>query len=136
MMRYLSVEDILYIHDVLVLVFENDGDPISPAGARDEGRLVESAANRPSTALGSVEKYRTVVAKAAALTREIMTDDDCHRLQGTRACRLNHRRHLSRSGKLPSTKARVWVRSVLAYAAVVCTDACPSNCCATGSGTA
>ncbi|KLU20514.1 hypothetical protein EOS_41150 [Caballeronia mineralivorans PML1(12)] len=66
MINYLSAIDILYIHDVLVVVFANDGDPISPSGPRDEG-LVESAANRPRTALGSTEKYRTVDGKAAAL---------------------------------------------------------------------
>ncbi|MGF6508509.1 type II toxin-antitoxin system death-on-curing family toxin [Paraburkholderia sp. 32] len=78
MVQYLSAEDILYIHDVLVVVFENDGDPISPAGARNEGSLVESAANRPKTALGSTEKYRTVVAKAAALFHSLVKNHAFH----------------------------------------------------------
>jgi death-on-curing family protein len=77
MISYLTTEDILNIHNVLVVVFEEDGDPISPSGSRNVG-LVESAANRPLTSLGSAEKYKNVYAKASALFHSLVQNHAFH----------------------------------------------------------
>ena len=79
MIRYLSDTDVLYIHEVLAIVFREDGDPIEPSGPRDsEASLVSSAAGRPRVSLGGVEKYRTVEAKAAALFHSLVQNHAFH----------------------------------------------------------
>jgi death-on-curing family protein len=76
-MKYLAVQDILDIHNELVIFFEKDGDPIAPAGPRDIG-LVESSAQRPKTGLGSQDKYTSVEAKAAALFHSLVKNHGFH----------------------------------------------------------
>ncbi|KVD66214.1 type II toxin-antitoxin system death-on-curing family toxin [Burkholderia ubonensis] len=79
MVNYLNASDILYIHRVLAIVFEEDGDPIVPSGPRDpDAALVHSAAERPRTALGGTEKYRTIEAKAAALFHSLVQNHAFH----------------------------------------------------------
>jgi death-on-curing family protein len=77
MVHYLSADDILRIHYELVKLFESEGDPITPPGPRDKN-LVPSAAGRPRTALGRVEKYTTIDAKAAALFHSLVTSHPFH----------------------------------------------------------
>ena len=48
MQRYLTAEDVIDIHNRLVVVFADDGDPISPHGVRDTN-LIEMAVHRPQT---------------------------------------------------------------------------------------
>lgn len=77
MVKYLSADDVLAIHDELVKLFEAEGDPIAPPGPRDRG-LVETAANRPRTALGGTEKYESIEAKAAALFHSLVMNHAFH----------------------------------------------------------
>ncbi len=76
-MKYLSKDEVLDIHWELADFFEKDGDPIIPAGPRDEG-LVEMACSRPQTSLGGYEKYKTVDAKAAAFFHSLVKNHAFH----------------------------------------------------------
>ncbi len=64
-MRYLSVEEILLIHEFQIQKFEGS-DGILNLG------LLESAVYRPKTAFDSVEKYKTVFEKAASLAYSLI----------------------------------------------------------------
>lgn len=64
--RYLNKDEVLRIHNALVVDFENSNDPINPPGLKDEGMLV-SACFRPQTAIGRVMKYETIESAGAAL---------------------------------------------------------------------
>ena len=68
---YLSEEEVLHIHDALVIDFANSEDPISPPGLRDTN-LFSSAVSRPQTAMGDEFKYPTVEMAAAALMHSII----------------------------------------------------------------
>lgn len=74
---HLSADDILAIHWQLVELFRDDGDPIEPAGPRDQ-HLLASAASRPHTSLAGIEKYTSVEAKAAALFHSLVTNHPFH----------------------------------------------------------
>lgn len=69
--HYLTIDDVLNLHYALVQDFEGAGDPISPAGLRDKA-LLQSALSRPTTSLGSKEKYGGVEEKAAALLHSLI----------------------------------------------------------------
>lgn len=69
--------DVIKIHADLTRMFENDGDPISPPGIKSIG-LLESACGRPMTALGTTEKYPSLVLKLAALTQSIAKNHSFH----------------------------------------------------------
>lgn len=77
MARYLEEADLLRIHNELVKVFEQEGDPISPSGKRND-TLLGSAAGRPRTSLGGVEKYASIQAKAAALLHSLVKNHPFH----------------------------------------------------------
>jgi len=77
MANYLTAERILSIHETLVRIFADIGEPIVPPGPRDEN-LVHSAAARPQTAIGKTEKYPTVVTKAGALFHSLVTSHPFH----------------------------------------------------------
>ncbi len=77
MVRYLTADDVLRIHWALVGIFEQEADPISPAGPRDRG-LLESATGRPMTALGKTEKYTGIDHKAAALFHSLVMNHPFH----------------------------------------------------------
>jgi death-on-curing family protein len=62
----LDYEEVIRIYEQLVRDFAESGDPIEPAGIRDEN-LLRSAVGRQNTALGGVRKYKTAVDCAAAL---------------------------------------------------------------------
>lgn len=71
--RTLSVEEVLYIHEVLVADFEQSPDPISPAGVRSVD-LLESAVSRQHTGFEGRMKYPDAMAKAVTLTYGICCD--------------------------------------------------------------
>ncbi|XAQ41720.1 type II toxin-antitoxin system death-on-curing family toxin [Ralstonia solanacearum] len=77
MQRYLTAEDVIDIHNRLVVVFADDGDPISPHGVRDTN-LIEMAVHRPQTSLGGIEKYRSIESKAAALFHSLVQNHPFH----------------------------------------------------------
>lgn len=77
MTKYLDEEELLRIHNELVEMFDRDGDPISPCGKRDR-TLLGSAAGRPMTALGGVEKYPSIESKAAALLHSLVKNHPFH----------------------------------------------------------
>lgn len=74
---YLSEEDALRIHNALVKLFANEGDPIVPSGPR-EGGLLASALHRPQTGLGGQDKYRTIPHKGAALFHSLVKNHAFH----------------------------------------------------------
>ena len=68
---YLFEEDILGIHESLVLDFAMSDDPISPSEVRDVN-LIGSAISRQHTSLGHELKYETVEMAAAALMHSLV----------------------------------------------------------------
>src|SRR5262245_34128890 len=76
-MKYLSENDVLAIHNELVKVFAIEADPIFPPGPRDN-TLLGSAVSRPQTALGGIDKYKSVEAKAAALFHSLVKNHAFH----------------------------------------------------------
>ncbi|MGE3495048.1 MAG: type II toxin-antitoxin system death-on-curing family toxin [Gemmatimonadales bacterium] len=73
----LAVDDVLRIHDALVEDFQETSDPISPSGVKSRP-LLESAVDRPLTALGSERKYPTVEMGAAALLHALVHNHPFH----------------------------------------------------------
>lgn len=76
-MRYITEEQAMRIHDVLVKFFAKDGDPISPAGVKSQNML-SSALFRPQTSLGGVEKYESDDEKAASLLCALIQNHPFH----------------------------------------------------------
>ena len=75
--RWLGVEDVLKIHDALVLDFARSGDPIAPPGTRSR-HLLESAVFRPQTGFDGKLKYPTVETSAAALLCALINNHPFH----------------------------------------------------------
>lgn len=75
--RWLSVEEVLSIHDALVVDFARSGDPIAPPGFRSR-HLVESAVFRPQTGLEGILKYPTIETSAAALLCALINNHPFH----------------------------------------------------------
>lgn len=71
MMNYLSLEDILHLHYLLVEDFGG------MHGVRDEGRL-KSVVEAPQTEVFGAEQYETVHDKAAVYLRNIIGDHPFH----------------------------------------------------------
>lgn len=76
--RYLKYATVMAIHHQLVEDFANDDDPIDPQGARENGRLLESAMLRPQTSLGEVRKYPSVEMAGAALMHSLVHNHPFH----------------------------------------------------------
>ena len=74
---HLTPDDITKIHWVLVNDFKQSRDPIDPPGVRNQG-LLESAAHRPRTSLGLIDKYPTVAMASAALLHSIVLNHAFH----------------------------------------------------------
>ena len=74
---YISEDDVIALHESLVVFFANDGDPISPSGVRDYN-LLSSATHRPQTSLGDKFKYNTMDEKAAALLHSLIKNHPFH----------------------------------------------------------
>ena len=75
--QWLSVADVLKIHDALVVDFARSGDPIAPPGVRSQ-HLLESAVFRPQTGLDGVFKYPTIETSAAALLCALINNHPFH----------------------------------------------------------
>ncbi len=75
--QYLTAFDIEKIHYELVRDFAASRDPIYPPGVRSKP-LLESAAGRPKTSLGMIDKYPTVPMAGAALTHAIVHNHPFH----------------------------------------------------------
>jgi death-on-curing protein len=69
----LSADDVLRIHEFLVLDFTGTADPVAPAGLRSRA-LLESAVGRQFSGHGSVLKYPDPVANAATLAFGLCND--------------------------------------------------------------
>lgn len=67
MVEFLTLEEVLHIHDRVCLDFAASGDPIDSPGPRDVG-LLESAVARQMTGAADFLKYSTVWSNAATLT--------------------------------------------------------------------
>ena len=74
---YLNEQDVLNIHNALVVDFAKSDDPISPPGIRDIN-LFSSAVSRPMTAMGDEYKYPTVEMAAAALMHSTILNHSFH----------------------------------------------------------
>lgn len=70
-------QNVINIHEELVRVFQEENDPISPPGVKDNG-LLESACARPRTSLGGIEKYGTLPEKMAALFHSLTKNHAFH----------------------------------------------------------
>lgn len=75
--RALTADQILLIHEELVLDFASSKDPITPSGVKSPSMLA-SAAHRPETASGSLLKYPTVEMGAAALLHALVHNHPFH----------------------------------------------------------
>ena len=75
--RHLSAADIETIHHALVRDFQASKDPIDPPGVKSIA-LLESAASRPRTSLGRIDKYPTVHMAGVALTHAIVHNHPFH----------------------------------------------------------
>lgn len=75
--QYLTSLDVEKIHYELVKDFAASRDPIDPPGVRSKP-LLESAAGRPKTSLGLIDKYPTVPMAGAALTHAIVHNHPFH----------------------------------------------------------
>jgi death on curing protein len=73
----LLVEDVLFIHEILVRDFAEDGDPIEPPGVKSMA-LLESAVGRQHTAIGPILKYPNAIENAATLMYGICCDHPFH----------------------------------------------------------
>lgn len=74
---YLSPAEVEDIHWCLVKDYVRTKDPIDPPGVRSTV-LLESAAHRPRTSIGLIDKYPTVAMAAAALLHSIVLDHAFH----------------------------------------------------------
>lgn len=74
---YLTVEDVLHIHERVCRDFADTQDPVDTPGARDVG-LLESAVARQQTGYGDYLKYDTVWSNAATLAFGICCNHPFH----------------------------------------------------------
>jgi prophage maintenance system killer protein len=70
-------DDVMEIHWELADLFQEDEDPISPAGPRDEN-LVHSACMRPHTGIGAQDKYDDEYQKLGALFHSLTQNHAFH----------------------------------------------------------
>lgn len=76
-LRWLTEDEVLKIHNMLVEDFAGRENPIDPPGVRSAD-LFASALFRPKTAIGNTLKYSTVETSAAALLHSIIQDHPFH----------------------------------------------------------
>jgi death-on-curing family protein len=72
-----SATHVLRIHESLVEMFADSGNPIFPSGPRDVG-LVESACARPNASMAGIEQYNSVATKSAALFHSLVKSHPFH----------------------------------------------------------
>lgn len=73
----LTVEDVIEIHERLVVDAANSDDPISPPGVKNQG-LLESAVARQYAGFGGQLKYDDPIANAASLCYGICSNHPLH----------------------------------------------------------
>lgn len=98
-METLSVEDVLSIHEALIIHFEEEGDPIVPSGVRSSA-LLESAISRQGTSIGGTFKYSAPHSNAAALMYGICMNHPFHN-GNKRTALVATLVHLDRNGYIP-----------------------------------
>ncbi|MFF4118351.1 type II toxin-antitoxin system death-on-curing family toxin [Streptomyces sp. NPDC001714] len=84
-LQYLERAEIIQIYEHLVADFAQDGDPISPAGVRDD-HLLESAISRQFVGQGRDMKYPTPVSNAATLAYGLCNNHPFY--NGNKRCAL------------------------------------------------
>lgn len=92
----LPTEVVLVIHEHLVREFAETGDPVSPAGVKDQG-LLESAVSRQHVGSGTELKYPTPCANAASLIFGLCNNHPFHN-GNKRTALLAGLLHLDRNG--------------------------------------
>jgi len=75
--RRLNTQEVLEVHNYLVVDFKNQDDPIEPSGPRDMN-LLESAIMRQHTSMASVYKYPTVEMTGAAILHSLIHNHPFH----------------------------------------------------------
>lgn len=75
--KTLKIEDVIFIHEVLVRDFAVNGDPIEPPGVKSMA-LLESAVGRQFTGIGNTLKYPGPLENAATLLYGICCDHPFH----------------------------------------------------------
>lgn len=93
---FLSVEDVLRIHEILAADFARANDPISPAGVKSLP-LLESAVGRQLTGSATTLKYPTPLANAATLLYGICNDHPFHN-GNKRTALVSMLAHLDKNG--------------------------------------
>lgn len=98
-METLTVEEVTAVHYALVQHFKDSGNPIDPAGPRNE-HLLRSAVSRQETSLGMTMKYPEARGNAATLLYGICMNHPFHNGNKRTAfvCALIH---LERNGYIP-----------------------------------
>ena len=74
---YLSVNEVIDIHEALVEDFKSSNDPIDPPGVKKD-QLLESAIHRPHTKIGEYLKYPTVEMAVAAFFHSLVHNHPFH----------------------------------------------------------
>jgi prophage maintenance system killer protein len=67
MVQFLTIDEVLHLHDRVCRDFARSNDPVDTPGPRDLG-LLESAVARQQTGAGEFLKYSSVYSNAATLT--------------------------------------------------------------------
>lgn len=75
--QFITKEEVIDIHERLVLDAANSNDPISPPGIKNEG-LLESAIARQVSGFGGKLKYNTPISNAATLCYGICCNHPLH----------------------------------------------------------
>lgn len=75
--RLLNLDEVLAIHEALVVDFLAHEDPIDPPGPRNQN-IISSAVFRPHTSIGGELKYPTPEMGAAALLHSLVHDHPFH----------------------------------------------------------
>jgi death-on-curing protein len=104
--QYLSVDEILGIHERVARDFADTEDPFGLAGPRDGSRLLESAVSRQMVGIGEHLKYSDPLSNAATLTFGLCCGHPFHN-GNKRTALVAMLAHLERNGfTLSGTKQR------------------------------
>ncbi len=73
----MDISEIKYIHDFLVIYFQDKEDPVSPPGIKNHN-LLESSVQRPFISVGGKDAYKGVFNKGAALFHSLINNHCFH----------------------------------------------------------
>jgi death on curing protein len=76
-MNYLSIDDVIAIHNAVVRHFSGQNDPILLVGVQNQG-LLESAIHRPTDGMGGNDFHTTLPRKAAAFFHSLVKNHSFH----------------------------------------------------------